>query len=60
MKWGLRATETEIAKWRVGIRDPQELVYSTRRIPFECCVVKADNRTAGAFGRSSRRVNINL
>lgn len=47
-EWGLRATETEIANWRLGVRNAQELVYPSRRSSFERCIVKADNWTTRA------------
>lgn len=46
--WGLRAAETEIVNRGLGVRNPQEFVYSTLRSSFKRRIVKADNRAAGA------------
>ena len=45
-KWGLRATETKVSEWRLGVRNTQEPVYSARRVPFERCIAKIDEGTA--------------
>ena len=59
-KWGLRAAETEVADWRLGVRHPQELVYPIRRRSFERRVFKIDNGASIAFGRNRRGVDSNL
>ena len=48
-KWGLRATETEVSKRRLGVRNTQEPVYSARRVPFERCIFKIDEGTASVL-----------
>lgn len=49
--WGSGTTETEVADWRLGIRDTQEFVYSIRRNSFERRIAKTDEGT-GVFGRN--------
>ena len=60
-KWGFRLTETEVAEWRLGVRNPQELVYPIpRRNPFERSVTKADNGTAGVLAHERCSTNASL
>ena len=42
-----RTAEAEIADRGLGVRDPQELIYSVHRSALESCIVKADDRTIG-------------